>query len=55
MIKGRNANTVFFVAMMAVIVESCIEPFEAKTKVFEDILVIDALLTDEEKQHRVVL
>ena len=41
--------------MMAVILDGCVEPFDAKTEVFEDVIVIDALLTDEEKQHRVLL
>jgi hypothetical protein len=33
----------------------CIEEFDAKTEIFESLLIIDALLTDEEKRHRVQL
>ncbi|MBT8305751.1 MAG: DUF4249 domain-containing protein [Maribacter sp.] len=55
MIKNRKASTILLGAMIVVIVDSCIESFEAKTEVFEDTLVIDALLTDESKQHRVIL
>jgi hypothetical protein len=34
---------------------SCIEEFDAQTKSFERLLVINALLTDEEKKHHVQL
>ena len=33
----------------------CVEPFEAETQIFEDVLVIDARLNDEEKHHKVLL
>jgi len=34
---------------------SCIEPFEFQTETFEDALVIEATLTNEMKQHKVIL
>ena len=33
----------------------CVEPFEASTEVFEDVLAIDALLTDELRLQKVLL
>ncbi len=36
-------------------VVGCVEPFDAKTDVFENALVVDALLTTELKQHSVTL
>ncbi len=35
--------------------QGCIEPFEAETQGFENALVVDARLTNEEKQHEIVL
>ncbi len=35
--------------------QGCIEPFEAETQGFESALVVDARLTNEEKQHQVLL
>lgn len=37
------------------LLEGCIEPFEAETQSFEGALVVDARLTNEEKQHQVFL
>lgn len=34
---------------------SCVEPFEAETRGFENVLVVDARLTNEEKQHDIIL
>ena len=48
MIERSKSNTIFLVTMMAVILDGCVEPFDAKTEVFEDVIVIDALLTDED-------
>jgi hypothetical protein len=41
--------------MLFSILESCIEPFQAETQGFSGALVVDARLTDEEKQHQVFL
>lgn len=35
--------------------QGCIEPFDAETDVFEDVLVIDARISDEVKQHQISL
>ncbi|TMM57102.1 DUF4249 domain-containing protein [Maribacter algarum] len=35
--------------------QGCIEPFEAETQDFENVLVVDARLTNEEKRHEIVL
>jgi len=33
----------------------CIQPFDVETQIFEGVLVVDARLSDEEKQHEVLL
>ncbi len=51
----KNVRLLLYCLGMGVFFYGCVEPFEATTQGFEDTLVIDALLTDEMKQHRVVL
>jgi len=46
---------IYLLAMVALFCASCITPFDAETQNFESALVIDALLTDEMKQHTVKL
>ncbi len=48
-------HIVFFYSTLFSVLSSCVEPFEAETQQFENALVIDARLTDEEKQHIVLL
>ncbi|MBS9463467.1 DUF4249 family protein [Flagellimonas sp. 389] len=44
---------VFLIAISSI--SSCTEPFEAPTKDFEDILVVDAFITSEEKLQEINL
>ncbi len=44
-----------YIISICVLLLGCIESFEAETKGFEGVLVVDARLTDEEKQHQVLL
>lgn len=44
-----------YIILSFIWIQSCVEPFEAETQVFENTLVVDARLTDEEKQHVVLL
>lgn len=44
-----------YIILIFTFLQSCVEPFEAETQQFENALVIDARLTDEEKQHVVLL
>lgn len=46
---GLCYSTLFFV------LSSCVEPFEAETLTFENVLVIDARITDEFIKHEVIL
>lgn len=46
---------VFYVIFVFPVYQGCIEPFVAETFDFEGALVVDARLTNEEKQHRVLL
>ncbi len=43
------------VILVFLLFQGCIEPFEAETLDFEGALVVDARITNEEKQHQVVL
>ncbi len=43
------------ILLISLFLNGCIEPFEAETKGFEGILVVDAKLTDELKQQKVNL
>ncbi|MEM1336117.1 MAG: DUF4249 domain-containing protein [Bacteroidota bacterium] len=41
--------------LLGLLLYSCVEQFEAETREFESILVVDARITDELKQHQVLL
>lgn len=43
------------IIVLFLVIQGCIEPFEAETLGFEGALVVDARITNEEKQHQVVL
>ncbi|MEP3210232.1 MAG: DUF4249 domain-containing protein [Maribacter sp.] len=47
-------KTIYIICIFSLL-QGCIESFEAETQVFEGVLVVDARLTDEEKQHQVLL
>lgn len=47
-------NLIYVIAIFSFI-QGCVEPFEAESLSFENILVIDARLTDEFKRHEVIL
>ncbi len=48
----KNLIVAFIVFFNA---HSCVEPFDAETRSFEDSIVVDALLTSELKNHRVII
>lgn len=50
----KNISKLVLLATLPHLV-SCIDEFEASTESFKDLLVVDALVTDEEKRHRVIL
>ena len=41
--------------LLAISISSCLEPYEVDISNYEDLLVVDALITDEVKNHRVYL
>lgn len=43
------------IILISICLQSCVEPFEAATQQFENALVVDARLTDEEKQQVILL
>ena len=45
----------FFIVVSSCFAIGCIESFEFETETFEDALVIQASLTNENKKHRVIL
>ncbi|TMM57104.1 DUF4249 domain-containing protein [Maribacter algarum] len=46
---------IIYVISLFAFLQGCIEPFQAETQVFEDLLVVDARLTNEDKQHQILL
>lgn len=53
--RFQKAHIVLGNIVILIAMNSCVEPFEANTKTFSGVLVIDAKLTNEEKQHEVLL
>ena len=43
------------IIIIGLMINSCIEPFDAVTEVFEDTLAIDATITNEFKKHKIKL
>lgn len=43
------------IIIIGIVTISCVEPFDAKTEIFEDALVIDATITNEFKKHKIKL
>lgn len=41
--------------VIIVLLNGCIEPYEAKTESFEDVLVVNAMITNEIKQQEIIL
>ncbi len=41
--------------VLLLVVDSCVEPFQVETQGFAGVLVVDARITNEEKQHEVLL
>lgn len=48
----RNITLLFF---LLVFMNSCVEPYNAQVNGYEDLLVVDGLITDENKSHQVKL
>lgn len=53
--KLHNIDTKYVLVALFMALGSCVEPFVAETLTFENVLVIDARITDELKQHEVIL
>lgn len=51
----RGILLILCLIILGVTLDSCIEEFEAATQTFESALVVEGIVTDEEKQHRVSL
>ena len=51
----KNKLQLFIVSICSLLLNSCVEPFEPTVDYFEDILVIDALITNQNKQHEITL
>lgn len=51
----KNLQQLILLFFAGVMINSCIEPFEPKTPVFENDLVIEATITNEFKQHEIIL
>ncbi len=56
-VKGQNPHIIFTLTgiTMILVTGSCIEPFQAETLGLENVLVVDARLTDEVKKHQILL
>ncbi|NHF59824.1 DUF4249 domain-containing protein [Flavobacteriaceae bacterium TP-CH-4] len=54
-LKSKKTYLLFLPIVVGFLLAGCIEPFNATTEKFEDVLVVDALLTDEMKRQKVVL
>ncbi|MEM8506706.1 MAG: DUF4249 domain-containing protein [Bacteroidota bacterium] len=50
-----NKKYWLLLGLLGLLLYSCVEQFEAETREFESILVVDARLTDERKRHQVRL
>ena len=55
MIKIKIKYRILITLLVGLILNACIEPFEIENQVFESALVVNATLTDEEKQQVVLL
>lgn len=53
--NSKKSHIILYLSALICCVTSCVEPFAAETQAFEAALVIDARLTDEMKQHEVLL
>lgn len=53
--KNYRLHSIMGCVAMLLAISSCIEPFEVETQGFEAVLVVDARLTDEIKQHQITL
>ena len=52
---AKKTYQVFFTVTLCIMGYGCVEPFDAKTEIFESALVIDATITNELKQQEILL
>ncbi|MEM7382646.1 MAG: DUF4249 domain-containing protein, partial [Bacteroidota bacterium] len=52
---AKYISKLFWLAVIAVAFQACVEPFEPVTEEFENALVVDARLTDENRVQQVFL
>ncbi|MGI0107605.1 DUF4249 domain-containing protein [Salinimicrobium sp. WS361] len=54
-INIKSVIRLFILLLSAIVVNSCVEPYDFETETFEDLLVVEALITDEVKFQQVKL
>src|SRR5690606_17190553 len=52
---GLKNTSYLYILLSLLIFEGCVEPFEFENETYEDVLVVEATLTNEEKHHEVLL
>ncbi len=55
MLLAKKNHQFFFTVALCLLGYGCVEPFDAKTEIFESALVIDATITNEDKQQEILL
>lgn len=53
--SSNKSHIIICCATLLIAIGGCVEPFEAETLSFENVLVIDARITDEFKKHEIIL
>lgn len=52
--KNKTYTFLLFTALMMLVI-SCVEEYDVQTEVFESALVVEAIITDEDKHHTITL
>ena len=53
---GRiNTYVIFFLAALGLLVQSCVEPYEFETEVFDSALVVEGTITNEEINQKIMI
>ena len=50
-----NKHIVFVITIISIALQNCVEPFDAATESFENLLVVEATITNEFKYHQIKL
>jgi len=54
-VTNNKIHIFFNVIAICLVVSGCVDPFDAQTEDFQDVLVIDAKLTTEAKKQQVLV